>query len=141
MAQDIKAWQAQQRTAMEVQLQLEQESLARLEAAKEKAGASNPSAHGGGAFGESGDDPAWDEPGMIKVAAGFTANVWDIKVKPGDTVEKGDTVIVLEAMKMESPVLAPVSGTVKAIAAEQGALAAAGQVLLVIEEEPALVAA
>jgi biotin carboxyl carrier protein len=56
-------------------------------------------------------------------------------------VSKGDTVIVLEAMKMESPVLAPVGGTVKAVVAEQGALAGAGQTLLVIEEEPALVAA
>lgn len=39
-------------------------------------------------------------------------------------------------MKMESPVLAPVSGRVKAIVAEQGSLAAAGQTLLVIEDAP-----
>jgi biotin carboxyl carrier protein len=67
------------------------------------------------------------------VCAGFTASVWDIKVKEGDTVAKGDTVVVLEAMKMESPVVAPVAGTIKAIVAEQGAMAAGGQLLLVIE--------
>jgi biotin carboxyl carrier protein len=49
-------------------------------------------------------------------------------------------VIVLEAMKMESPVLSPVSGKIKAVVAEQGALASAGQVLLVIEEEALVVA-
>ena len=56
-------------------------------------------------------------------------------------VAKGDTVVVLEAMKMESPVAAPVAGTVAAVVAEQGALAAAGALLGVSEEEPALVAA
>jgi biotin carboxyl carrier protein len=55
---------------------------------------------------------------------------------PPQQVAKGDTLVVLEAMKMESPVLAPVSGRVKAIVAEQGSLAAAGQTLLVIEDAP-----
>lgn len=53
---------------------------------------------------------------------------------PTPQVAKGDTVIVLEAMKMESPVAAPVGGVVKAIVAEQGTLATGGQLLLVIEE-------
>lgn len=145
MAEAVAAWKAQQRAAMAEQLKLEEESLARLEAAKAAAAASgassaNPSAHGGAAFagldgGGAGaaDDPAWDAPGVVKVAAGFTANVWDVKVKAGDAVAKGDTLLVLEAMKMESPVAAPVSGVVRAVVAEQGALAAAGQLLLVIE--------
>jgi oxaloacetate decarboxylase alpha subunit/pyruvate carboxylase subunit B len=50
----------------------------------------------------------------------------------GDTVEKGDTVIVLEAMKMENALPAPVSGTVKAINVVQGASVAKGAVLAVI---------
>ncbi|KIZ06735.1 UreA carboxylase [Monoraphidium neglectum] len=125
------AWKAQQRAASEVQLQLEEESLARLEAAR----AANGTAQEGSAQGGSklDTDPAWDGPGCTKVCAGFTASVWDIKVKEGDTVAKGDTVVVLEAMKMESPVVAPVAGTIKAIVAEQGAMAAGGQLLLVIE--------
>jgi biotin carboxyl carrier protein len=52
-------------------------------------------------------------------------------------VAKGDTVVVLEAMKMESPVAAPVAGVIKAVVAEQGAMAAGGQLLVVIEEEGA----
>lgn len=39
-----------------------------------------------------------------QVAAAFTANVWDIKVAVGAVVAKDDTLMVLEAMKMESPV-------------------------------------
>lgn len=77
--------------------------------------------------------PLYHLPLPNQVCAGFTASVWDIKVKEGDTVAKGDTVVVLEAMKMESPVVAPVAGTIKAIVAEQGAMAAGGQLLLVIE--------
>lgn len=50
----------------------------------------------------------------------------------GDTVEKGDTVIVLEAMKMENALPAPVSGTIKAINVKQGASVAKGAVLAVI---------
>jgi oxaloacetate decarboxylase alpha subunit/pyruvate carboxylase subunit B len=50
----------------------------------------------------------------------------------GDTVEKGDTVIVLEAMKMENALPAPVSGKIKAINVAQGASVAKGAVLAVI---------
>jgi biotin carboxyl carrier protein len=41
--------------------------------------------------------------------------VWQVKVAAGDTVESGDELIILESMKMEIPVVAPVSGTVSAI--------------------------
>jgi oxaloacetate decarboxylase alpha subunit/pyruvate carboxylase subunit B len=50
----------------------------------------------------------------------------------GDTVEKGDTVVVLEAMKMENALPSPVSGTIKAINVAQGASVAKGAVLAVI---------
>jgi biotin carboxyl carrier protein len=70
----------------------------------------------------------------MQVAAAFTANVWDIKVAVGDEVSKDQTLMVLEAMKMESPVVAPVAGKVKALRVVQGAMTHAGQLLLVIEE-------
>jgi urea carboxylase len=70
----------------------------------------------------------------VQVAAAFTANVWDIKVAVGDEVSKDQTLMVLEAMKMESPVVAPVAGKVKALRTTQGAMTHAGQLLLVIEE-------
>lgn len=46
----------------------------------------------------------------LQVSAPFTANVWEIRVEAGQAVKAGDTLVVLEAMKMESPVHAPVAG-------------------------------
>lgn len=69
------------------------------------------------------------------MSAAFTANVWDIKVAVGDTVSKDQLLMVLEAMKMESPVNAPVAGAVKAVKVTQGAMTYAGQLLVVIEEQ------
>lgn len=68
-----------------------------------------------------------------QVNAAFTANVWDIKVEVGDNVTKDQPLLVLEAMKMESPILSPRDGVVKAITAAQGSLTHAGQLLVVIE--------
>jgi biotin carboxyl carrier protein len=134
LAPEIATLKAQQRKAMAEQLQLEEESLARLEAVAKDAAANG----GNGLYGASDDDDdltAYDAAGMVKITAGFTANVWEIKVKPGEVVEKDQVVMVLEAMKMESPVVAPVQGKVKVVKAEQGQLAPAGALLLVIEEE------
>ena len=66
MVEAVDAWKAQQRAAMEVQLKLEEESLARLEAAK-----ASDSQHGASNFGSaaSGDDAAWDGPGFTKARA------------------------------------------------------------------------
>ncbi len=55
--------------------------------------------------------------------------------RPGDTVSAGDPVIVLEAMKMEMDVGAPVDGTVIEIAVNQGAHVTTGQVLALIRKE------
>ncbi|MEZ0611547.1 biotin/lipoyl-containing protein [Fibrella sp. WM1] len=53
-----------------------------------------------------------------------------ISVQPGDTVSKGDTVLILEAMKMENVIKAPGDGTVQAIKVEKGARVEKGQVLV-----------
>lgn len=141
MPDEIAAWKAQQRTAMGVQLQLEEESLARLEAAAaaKAAEGGESSVHGvrqgiGNLLEEDEDEKVFDAPGLVKVAAAFTANVWDIKVAVGDEVSKDQTLMVLEAMKMESPVVAPVAGKVAALRVVQGAMTHAGQLLVVIEE-------
>jgi len=68
------------------------------------------------------------------VTAAFTANVWDIKVAVGDAVEKNQLLLVLEAMKMESPIHAPVAGTVKAVKAVQGGHYARRFPAVVVEE-------
>lgn len=53
-----------------------------------------------------------------------------ISVQPGDTVSKGDTVLILEAMKMENVIKAPGDGTVQAIKVEKGDRVEKGQVLV-----------
>ena len=65
--------------------------------------------------------------------APMPATVVSIAAKPGHTVKEGDTVIVLEAMKMELPIKAPRSGVVKAVHCAQGELVQPGINLLEIE--------
>ena len=68
--------------------------------------------------------------GSIKIEAGAAGKVFKIEKKVGDAVKKGDAVLVLEIMKMETPVVAPEDGTVASIdvaisdAVETGALLA-----------------
>jgi acetyl-CoA carboxylase biotin carboxyl carrier protein len=50
---------------------------------------------------------------VTEVHAEITANVWQVHVEPGQTVAEGDTLVILESMKMEIPVESPVAGTVK----------------------------
>lgn len=62
-----------------------------------------------------------------------TGSIIDIAVKEGDTVEKGDVLLVISAMKMEMNVSAPTSGTVKKIHIASGQKMAAGDLLIDIE--------
>jgi biotin carboxyl carrier protein len=59
--------------------------------------------------------------------------VIDVKVKPGDSVQEGDEVIILEAMKMELPVVADTPGTVKEVKCNKGDAVEAEAVLIVLE--------
>ena len=59
--------------------------------------------------------PASTGAGSVKVAAGAAGKVFKIDAKVGDSVKKGDTLLVLEIMKMETPVVAPQDGTVASI--------------------------
>ncbi len=67
------------------------------------------------------------------VAAPMPGKVVKLLVKPGDAVQAGDGVIVVEAMKMENELKAPAPGTVKEIRVEEGKAVSAGEVLVVIE--------
>ena len=67
------------------------------------------------------------------MTAAFSANVWDVRVEAGQAVAAGDTLLVLEAMKMETPVAAPVAGKVVAVKAKLSQLAASGATLVVID--------
>lgn len=66
------------------------------------------------------------------VNAHITGTVWKIEVKPGDSVSEGHVCVILESMKMEMPVEAPVSGNVESIACAEGQAVNEGDVLLTI---------
>jgi len=59
----------------------------------------------------------------------MVANVYKVLVAEGDTVEDGDTLVILESMKMEIPVIAEVDGTVSKIAVEQGTVVQEGDLI------------
>jgi acetyl-CoA carboxylase biotin carboxyl carrier protein len=70
---------------------------------------------------------------MANVEAHITGTVWKIEVEVGDTVEEGDTVVVLESMKMEMPVEAEDEGTVAEIRCAEGQPVSEGDTLVVLE--------
>lgn len=80
-------------------------------------------------------------PKKPKVGAGAGSNVisaplpgaiLDVKVKVGDSVKKGDTLIILEAMKMENEIMAPGDGTIAEVNIQKGNSVNAGDVLIVL---------
>ncbi|MFV0285191.1 MAG: 5-oxoprolinase/urea amidolyase family protein, partial [Demequina sp.] len=81
--------------------------------------------------------PAALAEGCVGAEAPFAANVWKVLVAEGERVEVGDPVAVLEAMKMETRVLAPHAGTVDAVLAAAGATVAPGDPIVAIRTEVA----
>lgn len=67
--------------------------------------------------------------GSIKIEAGAAGKVFKLEKKVGDAVKKGGAVIIIEAMKMEIPVVAPEDGTVASIDVAVGDAVEAGAVL------------
>ena len=67
--------------------------------------------------------------GGIKVEAGAAGKIFKIEAKVGQAVKKGDAVVILEAMKMEIPVVAPEDGTIASIDVAVGDPVEAGAVL------------
>lgn len=67
--------------------------------------------------------------GSVKVEAGAAGKVFKLEKKVGDAVKKGDAVVIIEAMKMEIPVVAPQDGTVASIDVAVGDAIEAGAVL------------
>jgi acetyl-CoA carboxylase biotin carboxyl carrier protein len=70
---------------------------------------------------------------MPDIEAHITGTVWKIEVKVGDDVAEGDTVVILESMKMEMPVEAEDDGKVAEIRCEEGQSVSEGDVLVVLE--------
>jgi acetyl-CoA carboxylase biotin carboxyl carrier protein len=70
---------------------------------------------------------------VADITAPMAGKVIDIKVKIGDSVQEDDEVAVIEAMKMEMPILTYSNGTVKEIKVEKGSSVEADQVIMIIE--------
>ena len=68
-----------------------------------------------------------------RVRSDLNAVVWKIEVAAGAAVQAGDTLMILEAMKMEIPVTAPRAGTVAAVLVEERQEVAEGQVLATLQ--------
>jgi biotin carboxyl carrier protein len=69
----------------------------------------------------------------MEVRAEMVANVWKVVVAQGDAVADGDTLVILESMKMEIPVLAERDGTVAAMHVAEGDVVQEGDVIAVLE--------
>ncbi|HEY4085280.1 MAG TPA: urea carboxylase [Bryobacteraceae bacterium] len=73
--------------------------------------------------------------GCQAVPSPLTANVWNVAVTPGEPVNAGQKLVVLEAMKMEIMVTAPVAGIVEKLSCTVGTLVSAGQNLVTLRAE------
>ena len=71
---------------------------------------------------------------MVDVVAEIAANVWQVPVEVGQTVATGDTIAILESMKMEIPVEAPVSGTITEIRVKPEDQVNEGDVIALIDD-------
>ena len=71
---------------------------------------------------------------VAEIEAHITGNVWKIEVGVGDEVQDGDTVVILESMKMEIPVEVEDDGKVTEIRCQEGQSVNEGDVLVVLDE-------
>ncbi len=78
---------------------------------------------------EAAPQPSAGSSGSINIEAGAAGKVVDIVAQPGTAVVRGDTVVILEVMKMETPVVAPEDGTIASIEVTKGQNVAAGDLL------------
>jgi len=69
----------------------------------------------------------------IEIKSEITGTVWQLKAKPGDKLESGDVLVVIESMKMEIPVITEDPGTVTEILVKEKDPVAEGQVVAVID--------
>lgn len=68
----------------------------------------------------------------MKVLSEVSGSVWKVEVTVGQTVAEGDTLLIVESMKMEIPVSAPKAGTVSEIRTAEGESVTDGQLLVIL---------
>jgi urea carboxylase len=74
-------------------------------------------------------------PGQSPVHCVTMGTVWKLDINPGEKVREGQTILVIETMKMETPILAPASGVLTEWRCQPGAVVKAGQVVALIKED------
>ncbi|WP_122234808.1 urea carboxylase [Pseudomonas amygdali] len=72
------------------------------------------------------------QTGQQGVDSHIAGNLWQVQVQPGERVEAGDVLVILESMKMEIPLLAPVAGVVQEVRVQPGSAVRAGQRVVVL---------
>jgi acetyl-CoA carboxylase biotin carboxyl carrier protein len=70
---------------------------------------------------------------VSEIRAEMVANVWKVVATPGQQIQDGDTLVILESMKMEIPVLAESDGTLTKLAVAEGDVIQEGDLIAVIE--------
>ncbi len=68
-----------------------------------------------------------------EIRAEMVANVWKVVASPGDQVADGDTLVILESMKMEIPVVSEVTGTVREVAVNEGDVVQEGDLIATVD--------
>jgi urea carboxylase len=74
-------------------------------------------------------------PGQMSVDSHIAGNLWQVQVSVGQQVQAGDTLVILESMKMEIPVLAPFAGVVSEIRVQPGSAVRSGQRVVVLQAQ------
>ena len=69
----------------------------------------------------------------MNLYADITGTVWKVEVSPGQTVAEGDTLLIVESMKMEIPVESPSAGTVREVLVAEGEAVQDGQWLVTLD--------
>jgi len=77
--------------------------------------------------------PAVNIEGGTNITAPMPGTILDVNVKVGDTVKKGDVLLILEAMKMENEIMAPVDGKVVAVNVDKGVSVKPGELMVVLK--------
>jgi biotin carboxyl carrier protein len=75
----------------------------------------------------------WEANVAEEIRAEMVANVWKVVVSAGDQVEDGDTLVILESMKMEIPVLTEAAGKVLEVAVNEGDVVQEGDLIATID--------
>lgn len=72
---------------------------------------------------------------QVEVRSDITGSVWKIEVSEKDHVSEGDVLMILESMKMEIPILAPVDGVITTINVQESHTVQGDDVVIIMEEK------